>query len=596
MVTAKHSEGSSLVDELARVLPKDIKFTAHHLSTPPTSTEPLCYPPSYRGKPQDGTKPDQIERRARKPLKTYCEKHFLAISIGVPDSKEQVLALALEIYIYTTAHLSIIFVSKADSTGYLGLLKLPKGTSSPIREVTTTFISFLVTNRRRKGIQCVVNLFARAQSQYLFPGSVKNGGKHVLDDRGLVRWWCRVLDPLLEESVADKSKNEWNDIQGYIIIPGLDNYEMRAFLPRRTTTTRNWTLGHPLERISLYSRDRSTYGSNIPPRCLIPTYPDDPKARFVEELEDTTSERLKLTGGWRSPKTLDQFWEMMAFRQECSSGRMTGFIWLVFDPPSSPGSTVEGNVASHSRAAFIQTPSASFTDPSCSAPEARLLTPGPSQELDSTTTPMSSQVELQLTQNTPAKRRPTRLKKPKKVLKGRIIPRQPQIKTHNRTHFPNLTETAHYYWPEEGRGQVILNGSGYKRAVELLLHLEFGILDQAITSSTRWTNEVNAGQDWGLDIVGQREPPIPFIPGGTAGAVNVRDLSGMIKKKRPAAEPASDESALGVAAAAANTLQGGLVRKKAKVIPETAPKLSTEEAPKVRVLGSSLVRKKPKTS
>ncbi len=25
----------------------------------------------------------------------------------------------------------------------------------------------------------------------------------------------------------------------------------------------------------------------------------------------------------------------MAFRQECSSGRLTGFIWIVFDPPGT---------------------------------------------------------------------------------------------------------------------------------------------------------------------------------------------------------------------------------------------------------------------
>jgi regulator of Ty1 transposition protein 109 len=591
MVTPKHPNGdpSSLVDQLSRVLPKDVKFTAHHLSTPPTPTEPLCYPPSFPDKLQDGDPGLQIERRARKPLRTYCEKHFLAISIHTPDTDEQVLVLGIEIYIYTTAHTSILFVCKADSTGYLGLLALPKGTPSPIREITTTFVSYLVANRRRKGIQFVVNLFARAQSQYLFPGSVKNNGKHVLDDRGLVKWWCRVLNPLLEE--RGKGKSTWDNIHAYLIIPGLDDYETRAFLPRAVSTATSWTLGHPLENISPYSSDPGTYGSNIPPRCLIPTYPDDPKARFVEELEDSTSERLKLVGGWKSPKTLDQFWEMMAFRQECSSGRMTGFIWLVFDPPSTSRTANEASTTLRSAAAYIQSPNTSFSAPTAMSPTrvTRPLTPEPSQnlvhEINPNLTPLKS------TQSTPAKP-PPKAKKPKKIaLKGRIVPRQPRVKTQQRTHFPKLTETAHYSWPEEGRGKVVLDDSGYKRAVELLLHLEFGTLKQAITSSTRWTNEVNGSQDWSFDIVGQRETPVQTTIEGSNKAVN--DLSGMFKRKRPATDAATDAPAVTAAEAPVNNL-AGLVRKKAKVAADVTPAAANDSEPKVNTLGAGLVRKKAK--
>lgn len=585
MVTPKQ-DPSSLVDVLSRVLPKDVKFTAHHLSTPPTPTEPLCYPPNFPDKSQDDHPGLLVETRARKPLRTYCEKHFVAVSIQAPDTKEQVLALALEIYIYTTAHTSIVFVAKADSTGYLGLLGLPKGTPSPIREITTAFISYLVANRRRKGIQCVVNLFARAQSQYLFPGSVNNNGKHVLDDRGLVKWWCRVLSPLLEEKGNDK--NTWNNIHAYLIIPGLDHYETRAFLPRTSSTATSWTLGHPLEHISPYSSDRVTYGSYIPPRCLIPTYPDDPKARFVEELEDSTPERLKLLSGWKSPTTLDQFWEMMAYRQECSSGRMTGFIWLVYDPPPSSRAADEASTASRSAAAYIQSPHASLSAPPSSPPRmTRPLTPEPSQRLPNEATP--SLTPLKSTQSTPAKPKP---KKPKKrVLKGRIVPRQPRVKTQQRTHFPKLTETAHYSWPEEGRGQVVLDDSGYKRAVELLLHLEFGTLKQAITSSARWTNEVNGGQDWSLNIVGQRETPVHTAVEG--GNKTVNDLSGMFKRKRPAADTAADTPAVVPAEAPVNNL-AGLVRKKAKVAVDTIPASSNDNEPKVNTLGAGLVRKKAK--
>ncbi|ORY71440.1 histone acetylation protein-domain-containing protein [Pseudomassariella vexata] len=560
MANLRHSldpipDYDALVDELSQVLPKDVKFTAHHLSTPPTTTDALCHSPAYPpNNAQYGNAIESTERRARKPLRTYCEKHFLTISIDSLDSKEKVLVLALEIYIYTTAYSTIIFVAKADSTGYLSLLKLPKATPSPIREITTTFITFLIASRRRKGKQCIVNLFARAQSQYLFPGSVTNSSKHVLDDRGLVRWWCRVLNPLLDGSESASGRKIWQHIQGYLVIPGLDEHETRMFLPRSPTATK-WTLGHPLEHMSPYTTDPATYGSTVPPRCLIPTYPDDPKARFVEELEESTSERLKLSGGWKSLRTLDQFWEMMAFRQECSSGRMTGFAWVVFDPPRSAKP-----IQSRPSAAVIPTPSASYSGPPNDA--TRLQTPEPNQELPSFVTPQSTPSKS--TQSTPMKPRDRPKKRVKKVLKGRIVPRQPRIKTHQRTHFPENIETPHYYWPEEGRGKVILDESGYKRAVELLLHLEFGTLESAISSTARWINEVNVGSDWDQEIIGRRELPAPE-PASSAFSGAVNDLSSMIKKKkRPATELAPDTSAPSETATV-NTLGAGLVRKKAKI-------------------------------
>ncbi|KAH6655234.1 histone acetylation protein-domain-containing protein [Truncatella angustata] len=571
---------NSLVDELAQVLPKDTHFTAHHLSTPPTITEPLCYPPAY---PTNSNG----EARARKPLKTYCEKHFLAISIHAPASKAQVLAFALELYIYTTAHSSILFVAKADSTGYLGLLSLPRGTPSPTRQVTTAFISHLVASRTRKGTQFVVNLFARSQSQYLFPGSVKNKGKHILDDRGLVKWWCRVLNPLLENGQdGETGQKSWDKIHAYLVIPGLDEHETRAFLPRTVDASKHWTLGHPLERISPYISDPVTYGKTIPVRCLIPTYPDDPKARFVEELEESTSARAKLAGGWKSPTTLDQFWEMMAFRQECSSGRMTGFTWLVFDPPSSSqrSAATVGAVRS-STAAFIQSPNVSFNAASDSTVAPRLLTPEPSQgQLESISTRLSSQA-------TPARSRLRQLKK-KKTLKGRIISRQPKVKTQQRAHFPKETKTAYYYWPEEGRGQVVLDDSGYNRAVELLLNLEFSTLEQATTSSARWTKEVNFGKDWGLQVFGRRELPVQPMFGSAGRAVN--DLSSIIKKKRPA-PGATDTSGNPVGdLGGPNVLSAGLVRKKAKTTSDTSVPSPVVEATQANLLGAGLIRKKPK--
>ncbi|KAI1411944.1 histone acetylation protein-domain-containing protein [Hypoxylon sp. FL1857] len=588
--------------ELAKVLPKGHKFTAYHLSTPPIATEPLCHPPAYNSTSDSTSGTPSKDGRPSKPLKTYCEKHFLAVSIDAGKegtrSDKQVLVLALEIYIYTTSFSTIIFVSKADSTGYLNLLDLPKGSPSPIREVTACFLAFLVANRRRPTKQLVVNLFARSQSQYLFPGSVKNNGKHILDDRGLVKWWCKVLNSLLEGDEYSDVRRPWDAIHGYLIVPGLDNYETRAFLPRTGTAAANWTMGHPLEKISPYTKSPTTYGHKIHPRSLIPTYPDDPKARFIEELEESTPEKAKLLSGWRSPKTLDQFWEMMSFRQECSSGRLTGFIWVVFEPPTTPKS---GSPAVSS-ATTIPTPNASFSAPTDDT--AHLTTPQLNRQDDrSLMTPAASPSKFTVRATKKRRWKGKGKRKGEKVLTGQIVTRKPQIKTHQGPQFPKLTETPYYSWPENGRGQVVLGDHAYRRAIELLLHLEFGTLEQAIASTARWTKDVNMGENWTLEIIGTREITVPTTSPSTAnGAVN--NMSGMIRRKRGP----DDQVTKGATSSTVtvNTLDGGLVRKRAKLdtsdITDTSTqnldqgRSATEPEPKTNILGAGLIRKKPKAT
>ena len=195
---------------LEAVLPKGHQFGIYHLSTPPSKSAPLCSaPPKER------------------PDRTCCESHFLNVAINVPVSEQKstshkkLLVFGVEILIYTTSYTTTLFVSKADSTGYLHLLNLPKGTPSPIREVCAAFISHLAEKRRRRGKQLIISLFARAQNQYLYPGSIDYSGKHVLDDRGLVKWWCRVLSPILE-SPPSGTLPPWKSTRGYLVVPGLD--------------------------------------------------------------------------------------------------------------------------------------------------------------------------------------------------------------------------------------------------------------------------------------------------------------------------------------------------------------------------------------
>ncbi|KAF3063897.1 hypothetical protein GL218_02561 [Daldinia childiae] len=351
----------------------------------------------------------------------------------------------------------------------------------------------------------------------------------------------------------------------------------------------NWTLDHPLEKISPYSNDPSNFGSNIHPRSLIPTYPDDPKARFVQELEESIAEKAKLLNGWKTPRTLDQFWEMMAFRQECSSGRLTGFMWVVFESqanPKSSSSTIKS-------AATIPTPNASFSAP---ADDRTPPTSPRSAQRGNTSlgTPSASSSKL----NAPKTRKLRRKRKAKKVLSGPIIPRKPQIKTHQRAQFPKQIETPYYFWPEKGRGQVVLSDNSYTRAVEVLLHSEFKTLEHAIASTARWTKEVNMGENWALEIIGERASIDSTTSSGISETIN--NLSGMVRKR--SADEITNETTS--TSTAVNTLGGGLIRKKAKLdtsatdasvnVDQDFPE--TESEPKANILGAGLIRKKPKGS
>lgn len=649
----KQQCSAALLDKLASVLPRGYKFTVHHLSTPPTRSDALCSPP-----------PGALSDR------TYRESHFLAVSIdtianhqpsltqassslpsspstpgGSHDGSRQVLVLALEVYVFTTAWSTTIFVSKADSTGYLHLLGLPKGTPSPIREVSSAFVSFLVEERRRNNVQTVVSLFARAQNQYLFPGSVENQGKHILDDRGLVKWWCRVLNSVMEgqgtheDTVFRPSKKgDWEDKKGYLVVPGLDNYESRAFLPREPSASFNWSLSHPLERISHFAREYDW----VPPRCLVPKFPDDPKSRYRDELdlEGSKSAQYEEKGLWRSVTNMDQFWEMMAFRQECSGGHMTGFIWVVLEPHGwGQANEIMSPVES------LITPSTSFDGASTLQP----ITPPRRRDGRTASTPKSSPLKPMntpgATQQTPGKQTLHQSGSParpeKKVLTGPIYSRTPRVKKHARNYVPDIPVlTTYYYWPPEGRGTRIVAEADYKRSVDLLTRLDFETLELAVRSSKRWVTEVGGGQKWAVEVIGRRQ--LPNV--SNAPAITVNNMVGLMRKKQKPSDVngtigGSPGPALGKALAAPVTLltarrkpkdasdpvtthagssigeeaTGGLVppatllvpRKKRKELStedsgveglEANPATSVAENPTANVLGGGLVRKKPKAS
>ena len=564
----------SLKRSLAEALPAGASFTIYHLSTPPLRCSPIFV-----------ALPNQA------PDRTYCESHFLNIAVrshdrrSAGDGRGEVLVFGLEVPVYSTSTLTTIFVSKADSTGYLSLLQLSSGTPSVLKAIASTFINFLVISRRRPGIRCLVSLFARAQDQYLYPGSIDNPRKHLLDDRGLIRWWSRVLEPVkntegtnwkrdtLDAGFRNKSKAE-----AYILVPGLDRFETCKLLsiPKNPSLSsdESWRIGHPLY---LLSRSGSAY-----PRALIPRFPDDPKARFVDELDEELPEtaaeefgispsKRQFLGRWTSITSLEQFWEAMEFRQECSSGRLVGFLWILFTPleaspepsqqlgsgylPSRP-SLQSKLLEARARPFNIRIHSSGTDSNDCQRGINSML----HQEAE--TKPVRK-----LTKSTPVTD-----KKPqtKGTLTGIIIPRQPRIKTTTRqsTAPEPPVCTRHYIWPLDSRGQVLLDGKDYNRVNEFLLRLDFSDEDAARGSTARWLQEVETiagvvnNGSWGESVLGTKRPG-STDPGSSNPVVNILGVGATNKKGKSygdgsqAAEVASSEMV-------PTLLSTGLLRKKPK--------------------------------
>ena len=554
----------SLQSRLARAFPVSLSLNLHHIVS-----EPVSCPELFPAPPDEAPEP------------TTCESHFLSASILHNGAPLQVFAL--EVLVYTTDKLTTLFVSKADSTGYLYLLGVSKGSPSPIKTVITAFLDYLVENKKREDVRLVLSLFARAQNQYLFPGSVDNSGKHVLDDRSLIRWWCRIIDPIISQYPHSEtprvpqsaSKPESRAREGdftphaHLVVPGCDIYETRAFFPRNSQSATDgslrWAAKDPLQSLGK--------PAGLSPRCYIPRFPDDPKARFVTDLDaELPIENLpnaddpplgRSNGQWRSVRSMAQFWDFMAFRQECAGGRLVGFIWAVFEPPQlgseTPKTQLIGNVDSQERNEDSQLPTPNDSQilgiPSVTTPE---LPPSPALEPipDSLLSPLPS------SQPDPA----------------------------SRLSLPKAAFTSQKF--EDG---ILLSESAYKRVVLLLETLDYASLDVALISTRSFLDAANKEVSledplWGLEIVGEKVAKLRIVEQDSSHRLDASSDATV-----SVAEQASDEPTKKVVEQA-NVLGAGLIRKKKRPAEEleSSKNQAGQSGSEPRMLGSSLVRKKPK--
>ncbi|WPH03869.1 histone acetylation protein-domain-containing protein [Acrodontium crateriforme] len=516
-------EPTTLKDELKAALPEGLECKFRYIQTSPKPCDALFSPPP-----------------GQKPEDTKLASHLITASVTPEQgaTSQDVLVLAVEVLVFTTRRLTTIFVSKADSTGYL-----PQHKPSAVKSICSAYLKWLSNRLRHKNPsrKLVISLFARSQSQYLFPGSAENSSKHVLDDRQLIKWWARVLHPILANQSNQTSPNNKPEYQGYMTVPDYDKSELRSFFPRESLASgrQHWIAGHPLEELA----EARKVSPAAPPRCLLPRFPDDPKSRFMEDLDEEVgiSDESKIhaspskrkDGKWSSIHDLARFWEAMEFRQECSSGRSVGFLWLVMSPQGHPS------------ASQAQEPN----------PESNKLHP-PSPPLK------SSQPTAK-----PPKTKTRRSKKSKK-LTGPIVPRKPRLKGSASPTDTSAQTNAH----AETNDALLLTKDGYDQAMQTLLHLDFATREVAAHSTAKWVAEVFSlralRKDWAWAVVGTAKPEQATAENGVA---IVNNIGGMLIKKKSKVE-------------VDGTVSGSA---------ETKTELET---PAVNVLGAGMIRKKPKTS
>ena len=298
-------------------------FQFNHISTPPEKCRA-----SLRATP-DGLVPEV----------TYQEKHFLVASLS-NFGRGHTPLYALEVIVYTTENITIIFVAKADSTGLMaGYMRWADYGMSPMTLIAATFIRLLADAFQRPDKRLVVSLFARSAGAYLFPGSGDNDGKHILNDTQLIKWWARVMNIVMDpdqpqhaDDISAQQRLRGADSaisQVFMRVPGCSAAETKKYVPKKLTKTSPFRkvalAADPFELIAPFP-----VGSDTPVRCLIPHFHDDPKTRFADELDGY--EKLDANGNWSSVKSLDGFWDLMQHRQECAAGKLVGFVWGVFTP------------------------------------------------------------------------------------------------------------------------------------------------------------------------------------------------------------------------------------------------------------------------
>ncbi|KAL0242142.1 hypothetical protein I308_105771 [Cryptococcus tetragattii IND107] len=211
-----------------------------------------------------------------------------------------IAAISAHLYTFSSSTPSILYISKVDSSGY-------SSSTTPLpltRHLIRAFILYFLAECPALRVQ----LFARAQRQYLFANSADWKGKKVLGGAGLCKWWKGVYENVASSWAAspgsgpaepagsaasaglELEEKKQNMKLGFIL-PGYDEQEAKTLLGagRPLPKGMHWTYTPPftsplIPSPSSPSVSGSGSGTRVSLATLIPSLPDDPKTRFLEEL------------------------------------------------------------------------------------------------------------------------------------------------------------------------------------------------------------------------------------------------------------------------------------------------------------------------
>ncbi|EMD40124.1 hypothetical protein CERSUDRAFT_112348 [Gelatoporia subvermispora B] len=303
--------------------------------------------------------------------RAYLQDILILLSEQTTPESPRVLVSALEASLYNIPVTSsgVLYVQKVDSSGH-------SSAPSPTATLVRSFLTYHgdPTTRPIAVKNLWIQLFARAQGQYLFPNSSEFPGKRPLADVKLCAWWKRILSHVAQE--LHRGTKGKLMLRLYYILPGYNELEAIHALGDSHTLALSgqpdeygWIYGHHYSQTDIplpCPGDKWEGGATRNLGHFIPWFDDDPKSRFIDEIAHTAN-----VNGVRSPKTkrprpihgktddrarmdppreedeedkdrnrdkdgqpagelgkvtADEFWERMSFRQECIAGAVTGFF------------------------------------------------------------------------------------------------------------------------------------------------------------------------------------------------------------------------------------------------------------------------------
>ncbi|ORY56788.1 histone acetylation protein-domain-containing protein [Leucosporidium creatinivorum] len=300
-----------------------------------------------------------------------------------------IVGLEASLYTIPCSSSSLLYISKVDTSGLQPSSSSSSSSSSsgpnPTRTLVASFLTYHLLHPPHSTRRLRIQIFAKSQPQYLFPGSIENNQKKVLDDKGLIRWWKSCLEMAVGKyeasdsgAASDKTTTTTTKPHPHLfyLIPGLTYLESLPYVPvSPSSSSPKWHYSHPNSHLPSLLHSATLTPSSTPITDHIPSFPDDPKSRFITSLTsssiassgnehdyDDVTLSLKSAafttgagGGARAEEVekqrekeaqrmreaeggMEGWWEMMQWRQECCSGVLVGFFTVGLEPDLLPSS------------------------------------------------------------------------------------------------------------------------------------------------------------------------------------------------------------------------------------------------------------------